>query len=261
MTFGRISVDRLLVVLLVLLCALLAVGRGGSLARSASGTPSETPSGTPSGTPADEDPQTLGPATGLLLRDQKASRGDLTLGSSDGRLSWSKSPFDRVYTVGFVHITKPLRKLRERPSLVEEVEALVEGFAKEEADYRKRLEEVSARLRELQEGSEEYRRIFSEGDALFQEFRAWQAKAVEQRNQLESKHIESSYRQLIDAVDVVAARLGVDIVYRFIPTNDAFEAGDFVQAMNEIRFRSVLRYPQDLDITPEVLKELGFDSD
>jgi len=249
MIFGRLSVDRMLVGLLLALCLLLALGRGHSFGRSANGTPV-----------ADE-PPTLGPAAGVVLRDQKASRGDLTITSTDGRVAWSKSPFDRAYTVGFVHITKPLRKLRERPSLVEEVEAMVEAFAKQETDYRKRLEEVSARLRELQEGTDDYRRVFGEGEALFQEYRAWQADAMEQRNRLEAKHIESSYRQLIDAVDVVAARLGVDIVYRFIPTNDAFEAGDLGQAMNEIRFRSVLRYPQDLDITPEVLKELGFDRD
>lgn len=245
----NVSFERLILALLVVACAGLLVDRGAVFDRPAGGSP------------VAEDAPMLGPASGLLLKGDRGERGDLTLRSSDGRLSWGKGPYPKAYTVGFVHITKPLRKLRERPSIQEEVDALVQSLSEKDGEYQKRLEEISTRLRDLQEGTDEYRRLFGEGEALFREYRAWQVDAVERRNRMEAKHLETSYRQLVDAVDVVADRLGVDIVYRFIPTSDPFEATEMSGAFNEIRFRSVLRYPQELDITPEVLKELGFDAD
>ena len=67
----------------------------------------------------------------------------------------------------------------------------------------------------------------------------------------------------VDAINVVADRLDIDTVHRFIPTDDSFEIqpgpGAFQAAMLQIRLRSVLRYPEDLDITSDVLEELGIE--
>ena len=235
------SRERLVIYSLLAVAILLALGRGLP-DRSASGVP----------VPADD--PVLGPASALVLRGDK---GELTLKNAEGRVGWANDAFGRAYSVGFVHISKPLRRLREQPRYVEETEALTTELTEKDADYRKRLEEISAKVREVEEGSDEFKRRFAEGDALFQEYRTWQNEAIERRNKLEASHIESCYRQLIDAIEVVAERKSVDIVFRFIVTSEPFEAVDVSQALNEVRFRSVLRYPQGLDITPEVMKELG----
>ena len=76
---------------------------------------------------------------------------------------------------------------------------------------------------------------------------------------LESEYLESSYREMIDAVNVVADRMKIDIVYRFTPPSEEFETDNPRAAMSTIRMRSALRYPDDLDITDAVADELGLD--
>lgn len=204
-------------------------------------------------TSAADDPA-LGPAASLALRGEK---NDLTLRNVDGRLGWTKDPFGRVYTVGFVHITKPLRRIREQPRFAEDLKALAEELGKVDADYRRQLEELKDRVEGIAESDPTYAEMNEQGQRLYQEYMAWQRSALERKSKLEAEQLEEAYRQLISAVEIVSDRLGVDIVYRFIATGEAFESPDLPTALNEVRFRSVLRYPEDLDITPEVMKELG----
>ena len=58
-------------------------------------------------------------------------------------------------------------------------------------------------------------------------------------------------------MEVVADRLDVDVVYRFIATSDPFQSQNVEGAVTEVRLRTVLRYPEGLDMTPEVLRELN----
>ncbi|MFO0875494.1 MAG: OmpH family outer membrane protein [Phycisphaerales bacterium] len=201
------------------------------------------------------DDPALGPASSLVL---KGPKGDLTVRNDDGRIGWGKPPFGRVYSVGFVHITKPLRKLREQARFVEEAEALGKELSDQDAEYRKKLQEMAEKVGKLGQDSPEYQDLFQQGEKMYQEYVTWQRAAVDRKGKLDAAQLEKAYRQLIDAVEVVSEKLGVDIVYRFIATSDPFEATDLGAALNEVRFRSVLRYPQALDITPDVLKELGF---
>ena len=198
----------------------------------------------------------LGPASAVTLTGAK---GELSVRNDDGRIGWGKAPFGRVYSVGFVHITKPLRKIREQTRLVEESEALAKELGDQNTEYQKKLQEIAESVEKLKQDSPEYQEHFAQGEKLYQEYMAWQRGAMERKGKLEAGQLEKAYRQLIEAVEVVSDRLGVDIVYRFIATSDPFEAMDLGTALNEIRFRSVLRYPEALDITPAVLKELGFE--
>lgn len=200
-----------------------------------------------------EDP-VLGPASALVLRNGSK---ELTLRNDAGRPAWSKGPFAQAYSVAFVHITTPLRRLRDTREFNEEAEAFATEAGTQDADFRQRLDAISERLRGLEQGTPTYAELVAEGERLYQEYLSWQRDAVERRGRLEASHMERAYRRLVDAVEVVAERMGIDIVWRFIPTNDPFEAPDLPGALNEIRFRSVLRSPDGLDITPEVLKELG----
>lgn len=228
---------------LITLLAIVVLFRTGSIDRSAIAN-----------APADD--PVLGPASALTL---SGSKGELSLRNDDGRIGWGKAPFARVYSVGFVHITKPLRKIREQTRFVEEAEALAKELGDENNEYQRKLKEVTDAVEKLKPDSPEFQEQYGQGEKLYQEYMAWQRTAMERKGKLEAGHMEKAYRQLIDAVEVVSDRPGVDIVYRFIATSDPFEALDLGTALNEIRFRSVLRYPEALDITPAVLKELGFE--
>ncbi|HMN96898.1 MAG TPA: OmpH family outer membrane protein [Phycisphaerales bacterium] len=203
--------------------------------------------------PADD--PVLGPASGLVLR---GDRGELTLRNGAGRPAWGTRSFARAHSVALVHITTPLRRLRESREFTEEAEAFASEAAAQDAEFRRSLEALSERLRGVDQAAPEYGDIVEQGERRYQEYLAWQRSAMERRGRLEAGHLERAYRRLVDAVEVVAERLDIDIVWRFIPTSDPFEAPDLPGALNEIRFRSVLRYPDALDITPDVLKELGF---
>ena len=76
-----------------------------------------------------------------------------------------------------------------------------------------------------------------------------------------AEQLEKAYREMIDAVEVVADRMDIDIVYRFIPTSEAFEAENPEQAMMAIRLRTALRYPEQLDITDAVLEEMSLEAE
>ena len=92
---------------------------------------------------------------------------------------------------------------------------------------------------------------------LYEEYMAWGQEAMKRKNEMEVAQWEKCYRELASAVDIVAERLGVDIVLRFIPTEKDFKATDAEQALMEIRLRAAVRYPKQLDITDEVVKELA----
>ena len=59
------------------------------------------------------------------------------------------------------------------------------------------------------------------------------------------------------AVDVVADRQKIDVVYRFIPAATQFESAQLGDAMVQVQARTFLRAPESLDITADVMKELG----
>ena len=55
----------------------------------------------------------------------------------------------------------------------------------------------------------------------------------------------------------MADRLGIDVVFRFIPTADEFQSFNATQAYVAVRGRIALKYPEALDVTDDVLEELS----
>ena len=76
-----------------------------------------------------------------------------------------------------------------------------------------------------------------------------------------AKQMQESYDEIIEAVNVVSERMNIDIVLRFIPPDGEFEGGTPDSTIMQIRLRSALRLPDGLDITDEVLSELGLDDE
>jgi len=203
--------------------------------------------------------ETLGPADALLLVGPGDDTKDVEILNRDGRLAWGEDPHERAYSVGYVFIGGILNQLMAGEALVEERLALIEELEGEEKEFRERMEEIRRRGMEMDQESEEFRTVYEEFVAANEELSAWQAQAIARRGKLDAEHLEQVYREMIDAVQVVADRMKIDTVYRFIPTDDPFKADNPDQALLAIRLRTALRYPDELDITDAVLEELSLD--
>ena len=125
------------------------------------------------------------------------------------------------------------------------------------------FQSVQERIKDLTPEDSEFEAISKEGQGLFKQREAFIQQAIVATAMLRAEQVERAYRELVDAINVVADRLDIDTVHRFIPTDDPFEIqpgpAAFQAAMLQIRLRSVLRYPEDLDITSDVLEELGIE--
>ena len=204
---------------------------------------------------------TLGPASALTLENEDAE--SLTLTVADKRLAWGDTSQKRLYSVGYVHIGRVLSALLRGESFIEEKEALQEELQAAQQSLMEAFKSVQERMEGLTPEDSEFEAISREGQGLLQQRDRLIQQANAAKATLGAEHVERAYRELIDASNVVADRLEIDMVHRFIPTDDPFEVqpgpGAFQAAMMQIRLRSVLRYPEDIDITSEVLDELGIE--
>jgi Skp family chaperone for outer membrane proteins len=198
--------------------------------------------------------QELGPADSLRLVDGDK---ELVLRTRDGRLAWNESDFKQTYAVAFVDISKALNPLMESAAFTDEREALRKELEAAESEYKTKLDAFGEQIQAMDRESPQAQEKLDEARKLYQEYMEWGQQAMKQRNELDVKHLQHAYRDLTSAVNVVADKLGVDIVLRFIPTDKEFKAQDAEQALNEIRLRTAVRYPEKLDITTEVLEELS----
>ena len=204
---------------------------------------------------------TLGPATAIELTsgDKTAIRVHV----EEERLAWGDLPQHRVYSTGYVHIGKALSALLQGESFVEEKEALQQQLLEARDRIISGLERVQERMDTLSPDDPAYQEVGQEGQALLQEREQFMQQANAAHAMLAAEHVERAYRELIDAVNVVADRMQIDVVERFIPTDDSFEIPPGPQALNaamlQIRLRALLRYPESSDITDEVLEELGLE--
>ncbi|MDE0888014.1 MAG: OmpH family outer membrane protein [Phycisphaerales bacterium] len=198
--------------------------------------------------------ETLGPADELILRGKT---GDLTLRDDDGGLAFGDDPTSRVWSIGAVNVPKLLGLLMESDRFGEdrkEIQATAETQnATFEAQFQAFQEEHAAVTPE----SPEFPEVQARFQAMMQEYQTWQKGTMAIQQRLGAEQIETAYRELIEAVDIVAEKRHIDIVTRFVPTSDPFKADNMDLASEQVRRRLFLRYPDAIDITEAVSAELG----
>jgi len=184
---------------------------------------------------------------------------DVILRNHAGRLAWGKSAHDRAYSVAYVYIGAVLKQLMQSEEMQEDRERLLGDLNDKDADFRQRLQDLGERLQGLDASGDEWKRVRKEGEDVYEQYMGWQQEAMTERGKLDAAHLERAYREMIEAVQVVGDRMDIDTIYRFIPTDEPFEADNPEQAMVSIRLRTALRYPDDLDVTDQVLEELSLE--
>ena len=197
----------------------------------------------------------VGPYSSIALGEGDS---ELVLRNRGGRLAWDDTDYAQVISIAFVHVGKAMGPLLEAERYLEERERLEEQIREIDEELVARMEA----FREAHAGDdpvEETDELRQAREALVREYDAWTRERARRMGRLGASQIESAYRDVVAAVEVVADRLGIDVVLRFIRPETEFQAQGPQQAYIAVRARIALKYPEALDITDLVLEELALE--
>ena len=198
----------------------------------------------------------LGPADSIVLSGKDS---DLTIKNSDGRMSWGDKKTNTVWSIGFMETGKALSQLLQAEHFKEAREDLNTELKEMVSETRSALEAIKEEAQGLDQDDPNAGAMRQKWQQLYDEFQKLQKVAADARATLLAEQMQESYSEIIEAVNVVSERLNIDMVLRFIPPDGEFEQVNPDSTIMQIRLRSALRLPEGLDITDEVLAELGLD--
>lgn len=236
----RVVVHGLLVVLLVAVVA-ERPGWGPGLAPTAEAIPARL---------EDE----LGPADRLVLRGPE---GDASITAVKDGIAWSDRATDRTWSIGAVNVPKLMRSLMESERFDEDRRALREEAETQNAEFEAQFEAFREEYGEITPEDPKFPEAQQRWQQMMQEYQKWQQGTMAIQQKLGAEQIETAYRELVDAVDIVADRLGVELVIRFVPPDEPFDSESLDQASDQVGRRLLLKYPDAIDITEKVASELG----
>ncbi|MSR34764.1 MAG: hypothetical protein EXS12_08240 [Phycisphaerales bacterium] len=196
----------------------------------------------------------LGPTQNLLLEGKD---GVLILRNEANHLAWGDQPNSRVWSIAAVHLDKVLKKMLAMDRFVEERNQLIASAKKQSDDFERQMEAIKAKYGDMPKDNPDLAKGMEEFQNLKMQYQKWNEGVSASQSKLMAGQIEVAYRELVTAVDVVADRQKIDVVYRFIPAAAPFESAQLGDAMVQVQARTFLRAPESLDITAEVMKELS----
>jgi hypothetical protein len=205
-------------------------------------------------------PVELGPADALLLAAPKGAAADappLALRNGIGRLSWGSEPGSRAFSVGLVHVDRVLKGIIQSERFIADRMKFDEQAREAREEFERRFKAFEEKHPNPDPKSPEFEQIQREFAALQNEAQAWSARIQDIQSKLAAEQVEKAYKEMLSAVDVVADRRSVDLVYRFLPASKPFDSRSLPDAMLQVQSRTMLRYPDSIDITDDVVRELG----
>lgn len=199
-------------------------------------------------------PADLGPADALVLSGKDAP---LVVRNSDGRIGWSDDSTARAWSVGCVQLDPVIKAILATDRYLEERKTFEQEAQSQGETFEQRDKALRAKYPDIKADDPNFNQARDEFVALQQEFEKWRLAL----QQIQAKHmaeqIEKAYREMLSALEVVADRRRIDLVFRFIPADRPFEAGDVGAVMVAVQARPFLRHPQGMDLTDDIFKELG----
>jgi Skp family chaperone for outer membrane proteins len=149
-----------------------------------------------------------------------------------------------------------MKKILEGSSYVDPRNEATEKAKAEEAEFQKRLEAIQAKY-PVAENAPPPPEAQQEVMALQREYQGWLESTRRRDEKLGAEQFEQAYRELVAAVETVADKESIDLVFRFYPTAEPFKSERMGEALSQIQSRTFLKYPASIDITPEVMKALN----
>jgi Skp family chaperone for outer membrane proteins len=196
----------------------------------------------------------LGPADRIVLRGPE---GDVSLAGVDGGVSWGDRGTDRTWNLGAVDVPRLMRSLMESERFDEDRQALREEADAQNAEFEAQFEDFRDEYGEITPEDPKFPEAQQRWQQMMQEYQKWQQGTMAIQQKLGAEQIETAFRELVDAVDIVAERQGVDLVIRFVPPSEPFKSETLDQASDQVGRRLLLHHPDAIDLTAKVAEELG----
>ena len=211
-------------------------------------------------------------ATTLIGGDETGVFGPvdtITLGSGndsvnitnrDSRIAFGEATTSTVWSMGFMEVGKALSQMMEASHFVDARTELQQNLEERLQEARDVLDIIMEEAQALPQDSDEHPAMRQRWDQAMGEFQQLQQIATEQQGALFASQMIEAYEEIITAVEVVAENKNVDVVLRFIAPDEPIETSNPDVAIMQIRLRTALAYPKGIDLTDDVLTELGLES-
>ena len=154
---------------------------------------------------------------------------------------------------------KALSQLLQADHFLDARDELNEELKEQIASARSLMESLREEGQNLDPESPEAPAFRQRWESAYGEFQKMQQLVAESRATLMSEQMQNAYNEILEAVNVVSERMNIDMVLRFIPPDGEFEQTTPDATIMQIRLRTALRLPEGIDITDDVLAELGLD--
>ncbi|MCH2160995.1 MAG: OmpH family outer membrane protein [Phycisphaerales bacterium] len=198
--------------------------------------------------------ETLGPADELLLTGKD---GPLAITNGEGHVAWGTQDTSRAWSVAAVNLSDLMPAVLARDVFQEEMKDLEETAMEQNAEFEAQFKGLQDEYGEIGPDDPKFAEAQGRAQALMAKYQEWQQATMQVRSKKASEQVEQAYREVIEAVAVVAENQQIDMVYRFIPTDSEFKSDTLEQAQMQIQLRTFLKYPDQVDITETVKEELG----
>ena len=198
----------------------------------------------------------LGPVDSITFSGTE----ELILKNSGGHVSWGNEKTSTAWSVGFMETGKALSQLLQAEHFLDERNELNEELNGQISEVRALLATLRKEGESMDPDDPDLPTFRKQWEQLYGEFQNLQKIGAEARALLIAQQMESAYNEILEAVNVVSERLHVDLVLRFIPPDGDFEQGNPDSTLRQIRLRTALRLPEGIEITDDVLSELGLDA-
>ena len=196
--------------------------------------------------------EALGPASSLELEGEKP----LVIRNEEGRIAWNDEATSRAWSIGAVHIDRIIKEMIQSEVYAGERQDLESELRELDSEFSDRQQSIQDEFGEIGEEDPNFPEAQARMQGLMQEYQQFAQMAQGRMAQLQAEQLERSFRDLFEAIEVVADKAQIDLVYRYIPTSEPFLNSSVEQAMLQIQMRPFLRYPDSIDLTAKVLKEL-----
>ena len=159
-----------------------------------------------------------------------------------------------------MEVGKALSQMMEASHFVDARTELQQNLEERLQEARDVLDIIMEEAQALPQDSDEHPAMRQRWDQAMGEFQQLQQIATEQQGALFASQMIEAYEEIITAVEVVAENKNVDVVLRFIAPDEPIETSNPDVAIMQIRLRTALAYPKGIDLTDDVLTELGLES-
>ena len=198
-------------------------------------------------------PQDLGPADALVL----SGKSDLRVTNVDGRISWSDQPSSRVFSIGTVHVGRILGALLQSDKFSTEESELASSRQKIGEEFEARYKAMLEKAKGIEKDSPDFPAARAEFEDFQQEYTAWSTQSEKELDAMRTRHYQTAYADLREAVEVVSDRRKIDLVMRFVPASDKIVSGEEASLAQQLMARTFLRSPDSIDITEDILTEMN----